>query len=139
MARDEMSLVSDGNGHLYAIGGFGGPNNSSLSQVERYSIERNKWEDIGSLNVPRRAMSALSLNGSVYVLGGFDGEKYLSSVEKLELGQTEWRIVSAMNHPRCTFGAVGVREKQVIYAFGGFDNGPMDHVERYWWLSEWEI
>jgi len=37
---------------------------------------------ISSLNVPRRALSAVTLPDGIYVMGGFDGFNYLNTVEK---------------------------------------------------------
>jgi influenza virus NS1A-binding protein len=130
IARDEMALVSTGDGYLYAIGGFGGQNNVCLSQVERYSLERNTWEPMADLSIPRRALSAVSIGGSVFVLGGFDGENYLSSVEKLDTGKNRWEKMSPMKHGRCTLSAVVSEDFQYIYAIGGFDNGSLSQIER---------
>lgn len=50
--------------------------------MERYDIEKDEWEIVASLNVARRALSAVTLPDGIYVMGGFDGFNYLSSVEK---------------------------------------------------------
>ena len=55
---------------------------SCLNSVERYDPETDEWELVASLNVPRRALSAVTLPDGIYVMGGFDGFNYLSSVEK---------------------------------------------------------
>ena len=53
-----------------------------LTSAERYNPETDEWETIASLNVPRRALSAVTLPDGIYAIGGFDGQTYLSSVEK---------------------------------------------------------
>ena len=35
-----------------------------------------------------------------------------------------------LNQPRCTLSAVATPDNLFIYVFGGFDNGPLDDVER---------
>jgi influenza virus NS1A-binding protein len=39
-------------------------------------------EPIANLNIPRRALSAVTLPDGIYAIGGFDGKNYLSSVER---------------------------------------------------------
>ena len=41
-----------------------------LDSCEVYSIATNEWQLIGSLNVPRVSGSMVSVNGTIYVLGG---------------------------------------------------------------------
>ena len=50
----------------------GGQDNSpkKVDSCEVYSIATNEWQLIGSLNVPRVWGSMLSVNGTIYVLGG---------------------------------------------------------------------
>jgi hypothetical protein len=80
MARDEVTLV-ELNGHLYAIGG-GGKEGESLKSVEKYSFASNEWSLDGEMLIERRAHAAISMDGGILVIGGFDGEKYLRSCEK---------------------------------------------------------
>lgn len=128
--RDELSLVLGLDGFLYAIGGFGGPSNTCLKEVERYSLEGGFWEMIPPLKVGRRALTAVTLPHGVYVLGGFDGENYLSSVERLDPETMEWTTVKGMKRARCTAAAVASADHQFIYIIGGFDNGPLDNLEK---------
>ena len=53
-----------------------------MKTAERYNPYLDKWEYIANLNVPRRALSAVTLPDGIYCIGGFDGFNYLSSVEK---------------------------------------------------------
>ena len=102
-----------------------------LSSVERYDPQTCLWETVASLNVPRRALAAVTLPDGIYAIGGFDGENYLSTVERYDDSLNEWVFVSSMNYPRCTLSAVSTGDCHHIYAFGGFDNGPLNSVERY--------
>uniref|UniRef100_A0A0E0K044 Acyl-[acyl-carrier-protein] desaturase n=1 Tax=Oryza punctata TaxID=4537 RepID=A0A0E0K044_ORYPU len=57
------------NGMIYVAGGFG-PNGDSLSSVEVYDAEQNKWTLIESLRRPRWGCFACSFEGKLYVMGG---------------------------------------------------------------------
>lgn len=112
---------------IFAIGGFGGQYNTCLKSVEVFT--QNRWIGVASLNVARRALSAVALPDGIYAIGGFDGSQYLNSVEKYDDGR--WILIEAMNNPRCTLSAVTTPDNQYIYVFGGFDNGPINSVEKY--------
>lgn len=87
--RDELAVCLGADNKIYACGGFGynskcqTMNDSNcLKTVERYDLMKDQWERIADLNVQRRALSAVAFPDGIYVVGGFDGENYLSSVEK---------------------------------------------------------
>lgn len=83
--RDELAVTAGADGKIYAIGGFGGDLSSPdtcLRSVERFNPILGSWETIASLNMPRRALSAVALSDGVYAIGGFDGQDYLNSVER---------------------------------------------------------
>ncbi len=45
-----------------------------------------------------------------------------------------------MNYARCTLSAIATPDCQSIYVIGGFDNGPLNSVERYSVIKDkWEI
>lgn len=71
--RDEHAVTLGLDKKIYAIGGFGGSKNICLRTAERYDPQIDKWESIASLNVPRRALAAITLPDGVYAIGGFDG------------------------------------------------------------------
>jgi len=79
----------------------------------------------------RRALSAVSLPDGIYVLGGYNGCEYLSSVERLDMHSLTWQSMRSMNSARGTFAALADPGCAHIYAIGGFNGSPLDHVERY--------
>lgn len=79
-ARDEVCLLFLDQS-LYAVGG-GGEKGENLKSVERYDFLNDSWEVCSYLRIPRRAHAGVSVGGNLYVMGGFDGERYLCSVEK---------------------------------------------------------
>lgn len=66
---------------LIAVGGKG-EDGASLKDCERFNLSSGKWEDMPEMLIARRLTTAESINGCVYVAGGYDGEKPLCSVEK---------------------------------------------------------
>ncbi|KAL4442810.1 hypothetical protein ABPG74_010699 [Tetrahymena malaccensis] len=138
--RDELAVTLGLDKKIYAIGGFGGTKNVCLRTAERYDPETDRWEAIAPLNVPRRALAAVTLPDGIYAIGGFDGQNYLSTVEKYDESLNQWIFISSMNFPRCTLSAVTSKDNQFIYVLGGFDNGPLDTVERYnIFEDKWEM
>ncbi|KAL4445683.1 hypothetical protein ABPG74_006234 [Tetrahymena malaccensis] len=129
--RDELAVTQGLDGKIYAIGGFGGEYNTCLNSAERYNPIYQRWEKIAPLNIPRRALSAVTLPDGIYAIGGFDGNNYINSVEKYDEQLDRWTYVSSMRYSRCTSSAVVSQNNQHIYVFGGFDNGPLDSVERF--------
>jgi hypothetical protein len=153
--RDELSLVLGTDKKIYAIGGFGGPNkyhsalvlvillmlSSCLKTVERLDpLGGTEWEIVSNMSVARRGLTAVTLPDGIYALGGFDGQNCLASVEKFDETLNRWVAVKSMNAPRCTLAAIPTPDCQSIYVMGGFDNGPLDIVERYSIIHDvWEI
>ncbi len=63
--------------YIYAFGGFAfgeefKPQWKSLSQIDRYDIKKNKWETIGHLLEPRSSNVAVTIDGKVYLAGGWN-------------------------------------------------------------------
>ena len=47
--RDELAATVGPEGHIYAIGGHGGPSSKCLDSVERFNIDTGQWESLGNL------------------------------------------------------------------------------------------
>ncbi|CAM0905097.1 unnamed protein product [Alopecurus aequalis] len=60
---------SEVNGIIYVAGGFGTGGNS-LSIVEAYDPQQNRWTLIGNLRRPRWGSFACGLNNKLYIMGG---------------------------------------------------------------------
>nr|KAG5708496.1 hypothetical protein BaRGS_026223 [Batillaria attramentaria] len=116
---------------LVVVGGFGSHQNL-VDVVEKYDPKTHTWARLPSLSRRRRYVSAASVGGKLYVMGGYDGHSRLNLVECLDLTQSQlsWATISAMHHRR---GLAGVCVyKDCIYMCGGFD-GHTRHtsMERY--------
>ena len=72
-------------GKIFVAGGKGRAE-KQLKSCEVYNISTNEWQFIGSLNVPRWWGSMVCVNGTLYVLGGF--QSY--TVESYDSRMNEW-------------------------------------------------
>ncbi|CAI9734107.1 12 [Octopus vulgaris] len=102
------------------LGGFGSHQNL-VDTVEMYNPKTSEWKYLPSLLKSRRYVSAVSLNGKIYVIGGYDGQARLNSVECLDTTaeEAQWQNVAPMNQHRGLAGACVYKGK--IYVCGGFD------------------
>ncbi|XP_076447771.1 kelch-like protein 12 isoform X2 [Babylonia areolata] len=116
---------------LVVVGGFGSHQNL-VDVVEKYDPKSHTWTRLPNLSRRRRYVSAASLGGRLYVMGGYDGHSRLNLAECLDLTQTQlsWNPIAQMHHRRglacvCVY-------KDGIYMCGGFD-GHTRHtsMERY--------
>ena len=129
--RDELAAVVGSDNLVYAIGGYGGSQNTScLSSVERFDPATNTWEQVASMNEGRRALAAVSLPDGIYAIGGYNGKDYISSIERYDILRNEWRIVCHLNSAKCTMSAVPSPDFQSILIIGGFNGVQLNEVER---------
>lgn len=106
MKRDELASCIGPDNKIYALGGYGGGDNSCLASAERYDPFTGKWELIAPMKEARRALSAIALPDGIYAIGGYNGKEYLSSVERYDICVNEWVPVKSMHKARCTLAAV---------------------------------
>jgi len=86
-----------------------------------------------------RAVAAVSLPDGIYVMGGYDGSEYQSSLMLLDTQKLTWKQLRPMNTNRGTFSVVASPKCDCIYAVGGFNGSPLNHVERYDLMrDQWE-
>ena len=114
------------------VGGGWYKTGKRLSSIEAYSSTTNEWKMIASLKQKRTGTKFVVCDGSLFALGGYDGENYLSSVERLDGIDKEWRESAPMNKARTRFTAVSYGG--FIYAIGGKTDDDEDSdssVEQY--------
>lgn len=86
----------------------------------------------------RYAHGCISLNGYIYVVGGFDNKdadgvapSTLDSCERYSVHDNKWNSVCGMNEGRAFAGVCTIGE-QFIYLFGGFhDYEVLATIEKY--------
>ena len=113
------------NNKAYVIGG-----NPTTDRVEEYDATSNSWSVKTSMPTDRSGISAVNLNGEIYVAGGFDGTSYLATLEKYDPTADSWSgsldtIATAVSK------AAMVTIDGLIYHIGGTNGNAIDQVQIY--------
>lgn len=82
--------------YVYAIGGryYGKGALGVLNKCERYDLNNNTWTSIAPLNNKRCTSTCYIFENSIYVVGGYQGDKRLDSVEKYDEKTNVWSLCS---------------------------------------------
>jgi N-acetylneuraminic acid mutarotase len=129
-------IAASGN-YVYAFGGFAyselhKPKWKSLDQIDRYDIKLNKWETIGKLNSPRSSNVAVTIDGKVYLAGGwnstprFDNDAegtFLDSIEVFDLNTNKLEIAPYKLPNPLRRALTGVNYNGQILLIGGLGVG----------------
>ena len=109
------------NRKIYAIGGLGPTrfNAKTLPTVEEYDPVADKWAEKADMPTPRYVLSASSVNGKIYAIGGWAGRAKgtRSTVEEYDLVADTWTQRADMPTRRSALSTSVVNGK--IYAIGG--------------------
>jgi len=111
---------------------FGGWSSSSAVRIiETYDCRVNKWYEVNGPDTLARAYHGMAyLDGLIYVIGGFDGNKHFSTVDAFDPISQTWTQKGNMTQARC-YVSIGVLNGK-IYACGRFDGlTRTDSVECY--------
>lgn len=87
--RAQTAATIDASGKVYVIGGYTSGSGSALNTVEIYDSATNTWSTGPALLAPTRGASAVFLNNSVYVFGGFDSSQS-AIYQVLNLATNTW-------------------------------------------------
>ncbi len=88
MPTPRVCYTSAVNGRIYAIGGCPPgplPRDPHLSTVEEYTPATDTWTKKADMPTPRTCYTS-AVNGKIYAIGGFDGNKAISTVEEYDPG-----------------------------------------------------
>jgi hypothetical protein len=108
---------------------MGGTNWSSLLPfVDVYHPGTNEWTTAADMISPANFSAALTANGFIYVLGGYD-DTYSKKVRKYDPVTDTWFIRSDLQAGRSCLGAAYVNSN--IFAIGGLSPLPRTIVEEY--------
>lgn len=93
--RRFADAVSGPGGQVYVLGGTAGsvgfPGTQILTVVERYDPVSDSWATTSPLGTPRGALAAaVGQRGTIFAIGGFDGNNVLSSVEAFTPGSSDF-------------------------------------------------
>jgi len=117
------------NGKIYIMGGYpigGGipmenDREKILSTVEEYDPKTDIWTKKADMPTPRLALSASSVNGKIYAIGGWDGSSYLAVVEEYDPIIDKWQRKTDIPSQRIRSSASAINGK--IYIIGGIFRG----------------
>ena len=100
------------------------------NNVTRYKPTDNSWQDMAPMDSSRRGLCVVSLNGLIYAIGGYDGQKWLKSAERYDPSNDQWEYVASMERNRC-FASATVMDNKILVV-GGLDYGlPLRNSEVY--------
>ncbi|UYV69012.1 KLHL10 [Cordylochernes scorpioides] len=109
---------------IYAMGGYDGQRRQNTA--EKYDYKTNQrpgvvtqWLMIASMHSPRSDASATSLNGQVFITGGFDGSICMNSVESYNPATNQWTNVTPMRSRRSGVSCINYHDQ--LYVLGGFN------------------
>jgi N-acetylneuraminic acid mutarotase len=124
-ARSDLAAVSV-NGKIYAIGGCVGtyPNYYYYSTVYVYDPSQPTlgWLSVSNLPVTRCALAAVSVNGKIYAIGGYNGISQ-STVYVYDPSQPTLGWLNVSNLPAARSGLAAASVDGKIYAIGGNNGG----------------
>jgi DNA-binding CsgD family transcriptional regulator/N-acetylneuraminic acid mutarotase len=125
------ALVAD-DSTLYLVGGWDGQ--EMHDEIWSYTpggleTEQVNWQLRDRLATPRAFLGATIVDTSLYVAGGFDGQRELADAYVLDLSESSWRRLPDMTNPRS--GLALVYDGLAIFALGGGWLAPVDAHERY--------
>jgi hypothetical protein len=123
LAQTTTAASGDGTA-LYVIGGGIGGGLTPTNIVRKYDSLTDSWTTAAP--VPQtggiRAFgSAVSVDGSVYVFGGYDGTSVLNTLHIYNEADNTWS--RGANLPGARFGSSVATDGNVIWVIGGFDGG----------------
>jgi hypothetical protein len=111
------------NGFVYAIGGYSVQAENVVSSIEALDTTSPNatWTSLASLNVARCGLSAVAMNGLIFVMGGHNGINWTfsSTVEKYNPTINKWILLNDM--PTARTAAAAASLGGLIYLIGGMD------------------
>ena len=76
----------------------------AVNVVECYDTETGQWETTNSTKTPRNGVGLAILNGSLYAIGGHDGQRFQNSVEVFDIRINRWKSIASLKHRRASAG-----------------------------------
>lgn len=113
--------------YIYVMGGHDRATGGALNKVEFAEVKDNgdlsEWVEAKPVNAARYGTSAVSVNGFLWLIGGYDG-RALDAVERAGVNSDgtimPWDIVSHLAIPRNSPSAVVYKNN--LYVIGGSDD-----------------
>lgn len=102
---------------IVVCGGLVSGRDEGSTLVQCYMTKFNKWTDLCPLNQKRSGHGAVTLDGLIYVIGGYENSTTTSSCERYDKKSNTWVYIPEMLTQR-SFAGVAVLNKK-IYVTGG--------------------
>lgn len=119
-------------GLLYVTGGAVLEDGDGIDLVQCFDPKTNSWKELQSMLIPRSGSAACSLNGHLYVIGGWHAStENTNKVERYDPSKDEWEWVASLNERRYRPGVAVIEGS--IYVCGGEEGWDRYHdtIERY--------
>jgi len=114
---------------LYVPGGRTASGTIS-NQLDVYEPRRDRWITLAPLPAPRSGYALATVEGKIYLFGGWDGQSYRADVWQYNPDNDTWTERTPLTKPRAFAGVATVEER--IYIIGGEDeSGPLTLNEIY--------
>ena len=128
MERTAFALAAV-DSYVFVIGGYKG--DLDPKQTLRYHAGTDDIEEEGWLGEARSFLTAVSMDGEVFAIGGHTDAGYKDAVESYDLAhpETYWTERSSMSTPRSHTTSAVVDD--IIYVFGGQNQDQLLIVEAY--------
>ncbi|MEP6860210.1 MAG: kelch repeat-containing protein [Deltaproteobacteria bacterium] len=121
VGRDELAVAADGNGMIYAIGGFDGTTLDTLGSVATWNVGDTSWSTLpDALTTARNLHGAATLSdGKIYAVGGEHGlaTGEIDAFEYYQPGASGWHTLAPMPTPRKSLGVAALGAS--LYAIAG--------------------
>ena len=118
-------------GEIYVVGGLGVDGNPT-QVVEAYSPTNDGWLPIATLPEPLAGVVTIANEdaGTLYVLGGHNGETAVSTVYQYDLDQNSWTKLPDMDIPRANASG-GLVNDQIIIVGGENATGNLPSCSQF--------
>lgn len=87
--------------------------------MERYDPQLGHWLPVTPMLTKRCRLGVATLNGKLFVCGGYDGSTFLRTVEMYNASTCQWTHIAPMNVTRSRVALVSNCGK--LFAIGGYD------------------
>lgn len=82
-----------------------------FSNVSKLDVRTHTWYEVAPMHNRRCYVSVTELNGSIYAMGGYDGQYRLSSAERYTPETNQWTRIARMHDQRSDANCATLHEK----------------------------
>ena len=118
LARTEVGAARVGDS-IYVVGGFVRPSRTTAT-VERYEIERNRWQRLPPMPVAVNHPAVTSYEGLLYVYGGYRDASFgpvTAALQRYDPVAAKWKLLPPAPTPRAAAAMAALGGK--LFAAGG--------------------